>query len=142
MARVTIDELMLRVAALMSLRGTCNRAAIGTVITMDTRIISSGYVGSPPGTPHCHDVGCLIDPQTGGCIRTQHAEANAITFAARNGVALYGATLYTTVSPCLSCAKIIISAGIKRVVYAEEYRILDGIILLRDTGVIVTNMRR
>lgn len=112
------------VAATMALRATCNRAKVGAVLVRDRRIISVGYNGPPSGQPHCIDVGCEIDENTGGCLRSIHAEANAILWAARNGIAVEGATLYTTYHPCLYCARIIHGAAIPRVVYLEEYR--DG----------------
>lgn len=121
-------------AAVTSARGTCERASVGAVIAQDGRIVSTGYVGSPSGLPHCTDVGCLPGP-SGGCDRTVHAEANAIAFAARYGIATDGATLYCTHSPCRSCAKSIINAGIVRVVYEHEYRLGEGKDLLRLAGI-------
>lgn len=127
--------MLMRIARTVAERGTCNRASVGCVIAREGRILSMGYVGSPPGEPHCHDVGCLIDPGGKGCIRTQHAEANAIAWAARNGIALMGADLYITLSPCLSCAKTIITAGIAAVYYETAYRNQDGISYLNRVGV-------
>lgn len=132
--RPTRDELGIRLAIVYSTRGTCLRAQVGAVIVRGGRAISAGYVGSPSGQPHCTDAGCLL-AEDGGCIRTVHAEANAISFAARAGASTEGSTLYTTHSPCLGCAKLIINAGIRRVVYDEEYRITDGVELLLDAHV-------
>lgn len=115
-------------------RSTCDRKKVAAIIERDGRIISMGYAGAPAGLPHCIDVGCIID-EHGGCIRTVHAEANAIAFAAKNGISTDGATLYCTMSPCLNCAKLIINSGIKEVVYKEEYRNKDGINLLKEAGV-------
>lgn len=123
-------------ATITSSRGTCTRASVGCVIAKDGRIISTGYVGAPSGLPHCTAVGCEPGPD-GGCIRTVHAEANAIAFGARHGISTDGADLYCTHSPCASCAKLIINAGIVRVVYEHEYRIRGGINLLRMAGVMV-----
>lgn len=134
--RIDRDHLNLGIASMVSLRGTCTRAMVGCVITLGGRIISTGYVGSPSGLPHCIDHGCIIGPE-GGCIATVHAEAGAITFAARKGVALEGATLYTTLSPCLHCAKLIINAGITRVVYRDDYREDCGVELLRKANITV-----
>jgi dCMP deaminase len=132
MERLGRDEMMMRVAAVVSQRGTCQRASVGAVIVLDGRIVSTGYVGSPAGMPHCTDVGCeLGDDQ--GCVRTVHAESNAIAFAARAGIATDRSTLYCTHSPCLNCAKIILNAGIVRLVYEEPYRITEGLKLLEDT---------
>ena len=109
-------------------RGTCDRGRAGCVITKDRRIISTGYVGSPVGLPHCDEVGHEMNTvtQTNGnqsrhCIRTTHAEQNAICQAARFGVSLFQATLYCKMTPCYICAKMIINAGIKRVVCQQDY---------------------
>ena len=139
--RPTIDELRMKNAMDEALRGTCTRAQVGAILTRNTRIISSGYVGSPPGQPHCTDAGCLIDPNTGGCIRTLHAEVNAILFAARKGISTEWATLYTTLSPCLACAKVIVTAGIVRVVYLTAYRDRTGIEYLNSAGIHVDEYR-
>lgn len=139
MKRVGRHTLNMMIAQLISQRSTCNRAQVGCVITQEGRIVSTGYGGAPSGLPHCMDVGCKIGPD-GGCIRTSHAEAGAIAFAARKGVALEGATLYVTLSPCLSCAKLIINAGISRVYYLEPYRDLSGIELLEKAGVSVSQL--
>lgn len=121
-------------AVVTSARSTCKRASVGSVIAKDGRIISTGYVGSPSGLAHCTDVDCLQGPD-GGCVRTVHAEANAITFAARHGISTDGSTLYSTHSPCGSCAKLIINAGIVRVVYDQRYRLAGGLHLLMAAGV-------
>src|SRR5690348_17307641 len=92
--RISRQELMLGVAKLFGQRGTCPRARVGCVIEKDGRTLSTGYNGSPPKEPHCDDVGCQMED--GHCIRTTHAEANAIAFAARYGIKLEGATLYVT----------------------------------------------
>ena len=122
--RLDSDMVFMLTAAIMAQRATCHRGKVGAVLVRDRRIISIGYNGPPSGMPHCIDVGCEIDENTGGCLRSIHAEANAILWAGRQGVATEGATLYTTDHPCLYCARIIHSAGITRVVYAREYR--DG----------------
>lgn len=122
------------IAQILAMRGTCRRAKVGAVIVKDNRIISTGYVGSPAGMPHCTDVGCEFGPD-GGCIRTAHAEANAVAFAAKNGISVDGATLYCTLSSCYTCAKLIINAGIKHVVYLHDYRDTKGVNLLQAAGV-------
>ena len=134
--RITREEMLMETAHVISHRGTCPRAQVGVVIARDARIISTGYVGSPAGQPHCSDTdeGCVIGTH-GGCIRTVHGEANSIAFAAREGVATRGCDLYTTLAPCGECAKLIINAGIRRVVYHHEYRDSAGLALLEAAGV-------
>lgn len=132
--RLSRNRMAMEMALTAAKRSTCNRRQVGAIVMLDGRPLSIGYAGSPAGTPHCLDEGCIIGPD-GGCIRTQHAEANAIAWAARKGIALQSATLYVTLSPCLSCAKLIINAGIRDVWYHEEYRVLDGPIYLRASGV-------
>jgi dCMP deaminase len=121
--RPTMDEVAVEITKIMARRSSCPKRKVGVVITKGGRIISSGYVGAPPGMPHCIDegVGCLLNVE-GKCIRTIHAEQNAIAVASKNGISTDGGTLFSTVEPCYSCAKMIIAAGIKRVVYVEEYR--------------------
>lgn len=138
MARISRDQMLMETAHVISHRGTCPRAQVGVVISRESRIISTGYVGSPAGQPHCSDpdVGCE-DGTHGGCIRTVHGESNAIAFAAREGVSTRGCDLYTTLAPCRECAKLIINAGIKRVVFHHVYRDPSGLSLLRNSEVIV-----
>lgn len=129
--RIDRDYYYMYMAKLVALRGTCNRAAVGAVLVKDNHVISTGYVGSPTGQPHCIDIGCdLVD---GHCVRTIHAETNAIISAAKNGVSTQDSTLYLSpFSPCLSCAKLIVTAGIIKVVYPEEYNDRSGITLLKQ----------
>lgn len=134
MDRIDRDALLMVVAHAVALRGTCNRKKVGAVISLDGRPLSWGYSGSAPGQPHCLDVGCLIG-EDGGCIRTQHAEANAISWAARYGIRLEESTLYVTLAPCHSCAKLIVPTGISRVVYHEPYRVKTGLEFLQDASV-------
>lgn len=136
--RIGRESLFLNIAHLISLRGTCTRNNVGCVITSnDGRIISTGYTGSPSGLPHCIDEGCIISPTTGGCIRTVHAEQGAITYAAKHGIKLEGSILYTTLSPCIDCAKAIIGAGIKKVIYLNKYRDETGLQYLQSSGIII-----
>jgi dCMP deaminase len=133
--RLTRDEMLMRVAEIISQRSTCNRLQVGAVIALDGRIISTGYNGAPTGLPHCSPDTC----NTGNpCTRTTHAEAGAIAHSARHGVALGGSTLYVTHCPCLDCSKLIINAGLKRIVYRTPYRVVDGLKLLMQAGVEVT----
>jgi len=117
--RPSWDEYFMDIALKVAERGTCDRAHVGAIIVRDRRILTTGYNGSPAGLPHCDDVGHLI--VDGHCVRTLHAEQNAIIQAAYHGVSVKGGTIYVTHQPCLTCAKMIINAGIKRVVYAGEY---------------------
>lgn len=117
--RKEFDDYILDLVELVGSRGTCNRGRSGCVIVRDKQILSTGYVGSPVGTPHCDDEGHkIID---GHCIRTTHAEQNAIVNAARNGVKIDGSTLYCTMFPCFVCAKMIVNAGIKKVICSYDY---------------------
>jgi len=129
--RISRDQMLMEMAIIASKRSTCTRKHVGAIIAIEGRPVSVGYAGAPSGLPHCLEHGCLTGPD-GGCIRTQHAEANAIAFAARKGIATEKATLYTTVSPCLACAKLIINAGIIEVWYLERYRKTEGLDLLSE----------
>lgn len=127
-ARPSWDEYFMEIVKMVGSRGTCDRGRSGCVITKDKRIISTGYVGSPIGLKHCDEVGHEMhtvvhadNHESRHCIRTAHAEQNAIVQAARFGVALDGSTLYCKMTPCYACAKMIINAGIKRVVCEQDY---------------------
>lgn len=134
------------VARVMASRSTCSRASVGAVIAQDTRVVATGYNGAPAGLPHCdHECDCGTPEHIDGycaslqpCAVAVHAEANAIAFAAKHGVVTDRATLYVTLSPCLSCARLIINAGITDVVYGEQYRNVSGLDLLRSAGVRVS----
>ena len=117
--RPSWDEYFLKISELVGSRSTCDRAHVGAVITKNKIILSTGYNGAPRGLPHCDDVGHEI--VAGHCIRTIHAEANAIAQAARNGASIEGAMIYLTVSPCYDCFKIMVNAGIKEVIYGNFY---------------------
>jgi dCMP deaminase len=126
--RPSWDEYFLQMAELIGSRGTCDRGQAGAILTKNKRILATGYAGSPVGLPHCDEVGHEMHTVTQEdgtvsrhCIRTAHAELNAITNAARVGVAVEGATLYCKFLPCYTCAKAIINAGIKRVVTLRDY---------------------
>lgn len=127
--RPSWDEYFMKIVNVVSERGSCDRGRAGCIITRDKHILSTGYVGSPIGLPHCDEVGHELHTVTDGdgnqsqhCIRTTHAEQNAICQAARLGVALDGGTLYCKMTPCYTCAKMIINTGIKRVVCAKDYQ--------------------
>lgn len=117
--RPSWDQYFIDITLDVSRRATCLRAQVGAIIVKDKRILTTGYNGAPKGLPHCLDEGCEI--VNGHCVRTLHAEQNAILQAALYGVSLDGGTIYTTHQPCHNCAKMIINAGLVRVVYAGLY---------------------
>ena len=126
--RPSWDEYFMEVANIIAKRATCDRGRSGCVIARDNRILVTGYVGSPAGLPHCDDVGHLMKrvinedgTESMHCMRTVHAEQNAICQAAKLGVALDGATLYCRMTPCRTCAMLIINCGIVRVVCGNKY---------------------
>lgn len=121
--RLPWDQYFMRIAVQVATRATCNRKHVGAVIVRDKTILSTGYNGSPRGLPHCDDADHELKEMGGrkSCVRTVHAEANAIAQAARTGTAIEGAELYTTASPCYDCLKLIINAGIKKVICLEFY---------------------
>ena len=139
MYRIGRKEMFTKMAAIMSQRSTCNRARVGCIITLDNRIVCTGYNGAPAGMPHCIDIGCEID-KSGGCLRCLHAEAAAISFAARKGISLEGGDMYVTHLPCYSCAKLIINAGILHVYYVHDYRDERGLDLLCASKIGVTKL--
>lgn len=114
------DAYFMEIAKVVSSRATCDRKHVGAVIVRDRNILSTGYNGSIRGLPHCDEVGHMMED--GHCTRTIHAEANSIIQAAKNGVRIDGATIYTTASPCWFCFKLIANSGIRRIVYGEFYR--------------------
>ena len=119
MARPTWDEYFMKLAMLASERATCPRMHCGCVLVKDREVISTGYNGSIPGEPHCEDVGCLVIENH--CVRTNHAEVNALAQAANKGHAVDGSTAYVTNMPCTTCAKALIAGGIRRVVIFADY---------------------
>lgn len=126
--RPSWDEYFMKIADMIGSRGSCDRGRAGCVITRDRRIIATGYVGSPVGLPHCDEAGHEMHTVTNDdgtvsrhCIRTTHAEQNAICEAARMGISIDNGTLYCKMTPCYACAKMIINAGIKRIVCARDY---------------------
>jgi dCMP deaminase len=110
----------MNIAEQVATRSTCDRKHIGAVIVRDKTILSTGYNGSLRGAPHCDDAGHDMD--NGHCVRTVHAEANAVAQAAKNGVGIDSSELYVTASPCLNCFKLVANSGIKAVYYKEFYR--------------------
>jgi dCMP deaminase len=118
--RASWDEYFMNIARVVSSRSTCDRKFVGAVIVRDKTILSTGYNGSIRGMPHCTEVGHMMED--GHCVATIHAESNAILQAAKNGVAIDGASIYVTASPCWNCFKQVANAGIRRIVYGEFYR--------------------
>jgi dCMP deaminase len=117
--RPSWDEYFLKLAMLASERATCPRMHCGCVLVKDRFVLATGYNGSLPGQPHCEDVGCLVVDNH--CVRTNHAEINALTQAAVHGVNIKGSTAYITNMSCTTCAKALIAAGIKRVVVFSDF---------------------
>lgn len=118
--RVSWDEYFMNIGREVASRSTCPRKAVGAVIVRDKTILSTGYNGSVRGLPHCDESGCMIED--GHCVRTIHAEINAIIQAAKNGTGIEGACIYVTASPCWNCFKCIANGGITRIVFGEFYR--------------------
>ena len=118
--RRTRDEYMMANARVAAAMATCTRKKVGCVVAIDGKVRATGYNGSLPGEAHCDEIGCLVEDDH--CVRTTHAEANAIAQAARAGVSLNGGTLYVTASPCFTCFKLLASSGVTRVVFGEFYR--------------------
>ena len=131
--RVDWHTYFMNIARQVASRSTCDRKHVGAVIVRDKTILSTGYNGSIRGMPHCDDVG--HDLEGGHCVATIHAEANAILQAAKNGVMIEGAELYTTASPCWSCFKLIANSGIKRIYFGEFYRDEKSIRVARQLGI-------
>jgi len=121
------DEYFMKMAHLVSSRSTCLRRKVGAVLVKDRRILATGYNGAPQGLPHCEETGCLrkkLKVPSGvrhEICRGLHAEQNVIIQAALHGVSIKGSTLYITCAPCSICAKMIINAGIKKVIYEDDY---------------------
>ena len=129
------DYLYMRMARTWAENSYCQRRKVGAILVKDQMIISDGYNGTPSGFENiCEDENNVSKPYV------LHAEANALTKVARSNNSSADATLYVTASPCLECSKLIIQSGIKRVVYGEEYRIMDGVELLERAGVVVEYM--
>lgn len=139
--RITREQMLLEMAYAASRRGTCERLHVGAIISKDGHPVAGGYVGAPSGEPHCSPDICDM---TKPCLRTVHAERNAIIYAHRITRLDYldGFDLTCTDSPCLACAQLIAGSGIKRVFYHREYRVKDGIDYLRSKGVVVTHVER
>ncbi|HWP30882.1 MAG TPA: dCMP deaminase family protein [Fimbriimonadales bacterium] len=130
--RPSWDAYFMEIARTVSTRATCLRRSVGAVIEKDRRILTTGYNGAPRGVPHCEEFGCDI---TQRCQLAAHAEQNAIAQAALNGVSCEGASLYVTCQPCSSCAKMLINAGIRKIVFEGDYPDELALTLFRLAGV-------
>lgn len=143
--RPSWDDYFMQVTNAIAERATCDRGRSGCVIVKDRQILASGYVGAPPGLPHCDEAGHLYNSviHTNGeekqhCVRTVHAEQNAICQAAKRGIALDGASLYCRMTPCRTCAMLIISCGITRILCQRKYHAgAESEDILAQAGVIV-----
>ena len=139
--RPSWDAYFMQLARLVSTRSTCMRRKVGAILVKEKQIISSGYNGAPRGLPHCLEVGCLREQlgipsgERQEICRATHAEANAIIQAAFHGVSTAGATLYCTTAPCTICAKMLINAGIKRIVYEDGYPDELGMDMLQQADI-------
>jgi dCMP deaminase len=146
MTKPAYDDIFMELAVNLSKRSHCVKRQVGAVLTKDTRIISIGYNGPPAGTHNCDEewpaTGCPRDSR-GSCSLALHAEENAILYAVRNGTQIKDSTLYVTLAPCLACARIVYSVGIKKVIYLHSYAaykgfsVEDGVEFLKKFGVIV-----
>lgn len=141
------DLTFLDIAFRLGTLSTCSRASVGAVIVREGRCISWGFNGAPPGLPHCSETNhglevprgdkleISLQPRGAGCQWATHAEANALAYAARQGISTDGGTLYVSISPCATCSRLLIAAGIVRVCYNDLYRDTTGLDLLHDAGV-------
>jgi dCMP deaminase len=131
--RPSWDDYFMQITFQVARRSTCPRAAVGAVIVRDKRILTTGYNGAPSGLPHCTEVGCLM--VNGHCVRSLHAEQNAIIQAAIHGVKLENVTAYCTVQPCVTCAKMLINADVRRIVCEGDYPDELALEMLREAEV-------
>ncbi len=143
MARPSWDEYFMEITRLVARRSTCLRRQVGAVLVKDKNILATGYNGTPAGIAHCLDVGCLREKQgipsgeRHELCRGLHAEQNAIIQAAKHGTSIANATLYCTTMPCIICSKMIINAGIRRIVFAEGYSDRLAAEMIEESGIIV-----
>lgn len=146
--RPTWDEYFMEVCRAIAKRATCDRGRSGCVIARDNQLLVTGYVGAPRGLPHCDDVGHQfkkVQHEDGSvsqhCVRTVHAEQNAICQAAKRGISIDGASLYCKMTPCRTCAMLIINCGIKRVIAEKRYHdSTDSIEMFKQAGVMLEHL--
>jgi dCMP deaminase len=140
-ARATWEDYFLGIAGQVASRGTCDRRRVGAVFVRDRMILATGYNGSIRGVPHCDDLG--HDMLDGHCVRTVHAEVNALAQAARNGTRLDGAELYCTDTPCWGCFKTVVNAGVRSIYASAVYRTDERVLaVLREFGGIQIRVRK
>lgn len=137
--RPSWDEYFCAITRAVATRATCSRKAVGALLVKNKLILATGYNGAPAGLRHCdhRDGG---DLQNGHCARSTHAEQNAIVQAARHGISIEGATLYCTNNPCLACTKLLINAGVRRIVYEDSYPDPLAFELLAEAGIAVEHL--
>lgn len=147
--RIKWDDYFMEIATVVAKRATCDRKLVGAVIVVGGTLVSSGYNGAPKGLKHCDDVGHEMKEMGGrqSCVRTVHAEANALVQAARHGSRVDGGTIYTTASTCYDCLKLIVNAGIKRIVcgefYASRYNMSGGMeALALEAGIEMVTLKK
>jgi len=147
MTRPTWDEYFMEITHLVARRSTCLRRQVGALLVKDKNILATGYNGAPSGVAHCLDVGCLREKlripsgERHELCRGLHAEQNAIIQAAKHGTNIENATLYCTTMPCIICSKMIINAGVRRIVFAEGYPDRLAAEMIEESGVVVEHFR-
>lgn len=146
--RPSWDEYFMTIAEQVATRSTCIRRQVGAVIVKDKRILATGYNGAPSGLAHCEVVGCLREQlqipsgEHAELCRAIHAEQNAVVQAARSGVSIEGAAIYTTTQPCVLCAKILMNAGIVEIVFQGTYPDKLALEMLEESGISLRRMER
>lgn len=144
--RPSWDNYFLEITKLVATRSTCRRRQVGAILVLDKRILATGYNGAPQGLAHCLDIGCLREQlnipsgQRAELCRGIHAEQNVIIQAARHGVGISGATIYSTLLPCVICTKMLINVGIKKIFYTEGYADELSKDMLEEAGVSLVQM--
>ncbi|MGH7282311.1 MAG: deoxycytidylate deaminase [Polyangiaceae bacterium] len=138
--RASWDEYFMNIAREVATRSTCDRKHVGALLVRDKCILATGYNGSIRGLPHCDEVGHMMED--GHCVRTVHAEANAIVQAAKNGVRIDGASIYVTASPCWSCFRLIANAGVNKISFGEFYRDQRIFDLSKELGIELVDLSK
>lgn len=136
--RPSWEVYFLRMARLVATRATCPRRRVGAVLVRDDRILATGYNGAVRGAPHCEDAGCLLvrNGDRESCVRSVHAETNALLQCALNGVSSRDSIMFCTDFPCVSCAKALVQAGVREIVYLADYPDENSLTVLSQGGVI------
>jgi dCMP deaminase len=132
--RPSWDEYFMNIARAVASRSTCSRRSVGALVVKDKRILATGYNGAPAGLRHC-DHANGADMRDGHCARSTHAEQNAIVQAAKHGTSIDGADVYCTDQPCLTCAKLLVNAGVRRVVFDGEYPDELAVAMFAEAGI-------